>query len=307
VGLSKPRDRHFSGLALDERLAAKEANPRCGLMVIDLTTGSIAHWLELEGVVVELYDVQVLPGVRRPMALGFKSDEIARLVTCPGFSTFQGELSGTQNSELSSSEGGGLDGTFGTRQPNAKARKQFERGKFLSKQGSLEKAVICFQEAVRQQPDYVAAYNQLGNVLQALDKTDKAMTAYEKILQINPNVPEAHCNLGNIWQIQGKFKEAMAAYQQALQIKPNFTLAHLNLAKLLVAEGQMGDAENHYQQAQNLEPNNSEVYFHYGNCLKQQGKIEEAIDCFRAALKLQPNYVEAYHSLGQVLAKAEEK
>ncbi|NEQ73973.1 MAG: TIGR03032 family protein [Okeania sp. SIO2C9] len=99
VGLSKPRDRSFSGLALDERLAAKDTNPRCGLMVIDLTTGSIAHWLELEGVVTELYDVQVLPGVRRPMALGFKSDEIARLVTCPGFSSFQGELSESQKSE----------------------------------------------------------------------------------------------------------------------------------------------------------------------------------------------------------------
>lgn len=99
VGLSKPRDRSFSGLALDERLAAKDTNPCCGLMVIDLTTGSIAHWFQLEGVVTELYDVQVLPGVRQPMALGFKSDEIARLVTCAGFSSFQGELSESQESE----------------------------------------------------------------------------------------------------------------------------------------------------------------------------------------------------------------
>ena len=28
----------------------------------------------------ELYDVVVLPGVRRPMALGFKSDEIQRTI-----------------------------------------------------------------------------------------------------------------------------------------------------------------------------------------------------------------------------------
>ena len=36
------------------------------------------HWLRLEGMVSELYDVVVLPGVVRPMALGFKSDEISR-------------------------------------------------------------------------------------------------------------------------------------------------------------------------------------------------------------------------------------
>lgn len=81
VGLSKPRERTFSGLALDERLAAKETEPRCGLMVIDLKTGSIVHWLRLEGVVSELYDVQVLPGVQRPMALGFQTSEIAHLLT----------------------------------------------------------------------------------------------------------------------------------------------------------------------------------------------------------------------------------
>jgi uncharacterized protein (TIGR03032 family) len=83
VGLSKPRsdDRTFSGLALDEQLIAKDAEPRCGLMVIDLDSGAIVHWLRLEGVITELYDVQVLPQVQRPMALGFQTDEIARLLT----------------------------------------------------------------------------------------------------------------------------------------------------------------------------------------------------------------------------------
>lgn len=81
VGLSKPRaNRLFSGLTLDERLAAKDAEPRCGLWVVDLTTGHVAHWLEFHGLVTELYDVQVLPGVRRPAALGFRSDEIQRVI-----------------------------------------------------------------------------------------------------------------------------------------------------------------------------------------------------------------------------------
>jgi hypothetical protein len=38
-------------------------------------------WVRLEGLVSELYDVVVLPGVVRPMALGFKTDEIQRLLT----------------------------------------------------------------------------------------------------------------------------------------------------------------------------------------------------------------------------------
>lgn len=82
VGLSKPRhNKTFSGLALDANLSARKAEPRCGVQVIDLRTGDAVHWLRMEGVVDELYDVVALPGVRRPMALGFKTDEIRRVLS----------------------------------------------------------------------------------------------------------------------------------------------------------------------------------------------------------------------------------
>ena len=82
IGLSKPREnRTFTGLPLDEELVRRDAEPRCGLMVVDLRSGDAVHWLRIEGVVEELYDVAVLPGVRRPMALGLKTDEIRRMIT----------------------------------------------------------------------------------------------------------------------------------------------------------------------------------------------------------------------------------
>ena len=82
VALSKLRhNKVFTGLELDQRIAAQNAEPCCGVMIVDLTTGDIVHWLKFQGVVTELYDVQVLPGTRRPMALGLKSDEIKRLIS----------------------------------------------------------------------------------------------------------------------------------------------------------------------------------------------------------------------------------
>jgi uncharacterized protein (TIGR03032 family) len=84
VGLSRPREdqsKSFGDLQLDEELARREAEARCGLLVIDLRNGNIVHWLRVEGMVSELYDVAVLPNVSRPMALGFKTDEIQRLVS----------------------------------------------------------------------------------------------------------------------------------------------------------------------------------------------------------------------------------
>jgi uncharacterized protein (TIGR03032 family) len=82
VGLSRPRhDKTFGGLALDEELARRDAEARCGIHVIDLRTGDVAHWVRFDGMVTELYDVVALAGVGRPMALGFKTDEIQRLIS----------------------------------------------------------------------------------------------------------------------------------------------------------------------------------------------------------------------------------
>ncbi len=82
VGLSKPRRvKAFEGLSLEDRLTANESDAICGLAVIDMTSGSVAHWLKVEGLISELYDIAVLPDVHRPMALGFKSDEICRFVS----------------------------------------------------------------------------------------------------------------------------------------------------------------------------------------------------------------------------------
>lgn len=81
VGLSKPRrERTFSGLPLDAALGKRNAEAQCGVHVIDLRTGDVVHWLRVDGIVEELYDVVVLPGVQRPMAFGFKTDEIRRIV-----------------------------------------------------------------------------------------------------------------------------------------------------------------------------------------------------------------------------------
>ena len=77
IGVSRPRrEGAFEGLALDEKLAERGLEPSCHIAVVNLQSGEIEHRLTISGVVEELYDVAALPGVVRPMALGFRSDEI---------------------------------------------------------------------------------------------------------------------------------------------------------------------------------------------------------------------------------------
>jgi uncharacterized protein (TIGR03032 family) len=82
IGLSLPREnRTFQGLSLDAALASRGAEARCGLLAVDIDSGDTTAWVRIEGVVRELYDVAVLPGVRNPAVIGFKTDEIRRLIS----------------------------------------------------------------------------------------------------------------------------------------------------------------------------------------------------------------------------------
>lgn len=90
IGLSKLREnKTFSGLVLEEKLKEKNIEARCGLQVVDLRTGDVVHTLTIDGIIEELYDVVTLPGVMRPMALGFKTDEIRRTITVGEFPQVQ--------------------------------------------------------------------------------------------------------------------------------------------------------------------------------------------------------------------------
>lgn len=82
MGLSKPRDnRTFSGLALDTRLSERRMEPRCGLQVVDLGTGDMIHSLAIDGIVSEVYDIAVLPGLRQPAAIGPGSPDLRRTIS----------------------------------------------------------------------------------------------------------------------------------------------------------------------------------------------------------------------------------
>lgn len=82
IGLSRPRhNKTFSGLSLNEKLAEQNVSPRCGLQVVNLSTGDVEHTLWLEGIVEEIYDVTALPGIRSPMAIGLVNTEIQKMVS----------------------------------------------------------------------------------------------------------------------------------------------------------------------------------------------------------------------------------
>jgi uncharacterized protein (TIGR03032 family) len=73
VGLSRIRETStFGGLPLAERLK----DLKCGVWVVDVGSGQTVALLEFEKGVEEIFDVQLLPGLRFPALIGFQKETI---------------------------------------------------------------------------------------------------------------------------------------------------------------------------------------------------------------------------------------
>ncbi|MBB3912099.1 TIGR03032 family protein [Sphingomonas desiccabilis] len=83
VTVSKPRNGAFKGLLLDGALKARDAEPWCGVLIVDLNKGDIVEWIRLEGHITELFDVVALPGVACPMSVSPASPEIHSTISFP--------------------------------------------------------------------------------------------------------------------------------------------------------------------------------------------------------------------------------
>lgn len=80
VGLCKIREKHiFGGLPIQSRYERL----RCGVAVVDLRSGAEVGMLEFTAGCEELYDVQFLPGVRRPMILNLEKEAARQAMTHP--------------------------------------------------------------------------------------------------------------------------------------------------------------------------------------------------------------------------------
>ena len=80
VGLSKIR----ATSAMDGVPLAQRRNElKCGICVIDLRTGEIVAFLEFQTAVEEIFDVQLLFGIRFPEVIGFQKEAIHHTFVVP--------------------------------------------------------------------------------------------------------------------------------------------------------------------------------------------------------------------------------
>ena len=80
VGLSKIRPTS----AMDGvPLAARRDELQCGVQAVDTRSGRVVGTLEFQSAVEEIFDVQLLPGVRFPEVVGFQKEDVYHTFVVP--------------------------------------------------------------------------------------------------------------------------------------------------------------------------------------------------------------------------------
>ena len=105
------------------------------------------------------------------------------------------------------------------------AAMRFQRGVILSEVQRTDEAIDVFTRLTQDFPDLPEPYNNLGVLLSARGEYDRARVALEAAVRNNPNYAVAHENLGDIHAVL-----ASRSYARAIQLEPAHTGAAPKLA-----------------------------------------------------------------------------
>lgn len=97
--------------------------------------------------------------------------------------------------------------------------------------GHSDEAEQACREALRLQPEYPEAWNNLGLALYDQRRDEEAEQAYREAIKGQPDYTNAWNNLGLTLHRQDRREEADAAFRRAIQARPGFGAAWLNLVR----------------------------------------------------------------------------
>jgi tetratricopeptide (TPR) repeat protein len=201
----------------------------------------------------------------------------------------------------------------------------------------------ALSEAVRLNPAYARAWDNLAATLGAQDKLDEALAADKKAVELRPDYPEAYFKMGVIYFSRNQFKEAaeefqraavmpaLTAYCEAFQAMIHSRLEQTDAAEAAVLRAVKGDpkcellwmawndlglsyfAEEKYDKAANaygeatlIKPDEPEAWFNLGVCYHQSGDLKAARDAYQHAVDLRESLARGWHNLGIVCSQTED-
>ena len=118
---------------------------------------------------------------------------------------------------------------------NPKALDFYNKGNNEVRNKNWEKAAEFYKKAVKEDPDFTFAWDNLGVNLRRLNRFNEAIEAYEKSLSIDPYGKMPLQNIAVVYIYSEKFEKAKFAYEKFMKVYPDYVEPVYGLANLHIA------------------------------------------------------------------------
>lgn len=184
-----------------------------------------------------------------------------------------------------------------------RAIKQYQQARILHQQGNFSAAERAYKKALKINPDFVEAYNNLANAYLDSGHFNKAFNEYQKALKLLPDNPMLLNNIGNALLLQHKCEAALPWFNRAIGQDAGYANAHANSGDALWGLGRSAEAVDAYRRALQLDPELADTHYNLGGLLTELGRLDDAAKCFNEALRINPADKNAYQGLGRIKNK----
>ena len=180
----------------------------------------------------------------------------------------------------------------------------FNLGITLQKQGKYSEAAKSLQQAIKLNPQYAEAHNELGAALQLSGgEAGKAVECYQRAIALKPGYAEAHYNLATALRDKAMVVQAVAHFREAIRLRPVMVKAYDALGQLFVSVGYLDQAVATFQEAIRIHPDEPKLQFQFAMALMALGRNRDAQQALQRVLELSPGNPKVYASMAKVLER----
>ena len=160
-----------------------------------------------------------------------------------------------------------------------------------------DKAIQAYKMAVRINPTFAKAINNIGVVLYNQKKYAQAIEIFKIALKTDPNYYEMYSNIGASYNKLKKFDEAIENLEKAIELDPKNGGAYTNLGNVYNKLHEYKKAASYHEKSIELIPNGANAYSNVGTSYKNMGQTQKAIQSYQKAIELKPDFENAHFDL----------